>query len=214
MHLLLVDDHPLFREALRSIVHLGVPNVQVDDADSIEAAKGVLSRRPGIDLIVLDLSMKGTSGFDGMLSLRARYPRIPILVCSALEESRVVREALSLGAAGFVPKSAPKAAFLEAFERVMAGSIYVPETAQAPRPREAGGRDAALTQIASLTPAQMKVLSLIKVGKINKQIAFELGIGDSMVKAHVSEIMRKLGVRNRTQVALCASALDFDRVGL
>jgi DNA-binding NarL/FixJ family response regulator len=214
MHIILVDDHPLFREALRSTIRIGLSHARIEEADSIEAAKTVLAERPGIDVIVLDLSMKGVSGFDGMMSLRIRFPRIPILVCSGLEEGRIVREALRLGAAGFVPKSATRATYMEALECIMRGSIFVPDLAQVQEAEaEASETADASARIAALTPAQMNVLS-IKRGKLNKQIAFELGIGDSMVKAHVSEIMRKLGVRNRTQVALCASALDFDRVGM
>lgn len=213
MHIILVDDHPLFREALRSTIRLGLPHARIEEADSIGAAKAVLAERPGIDVIVLDLSMKGVTGFDGMMSLRIRFPRIPILVCSGLEEGRIVREALRLGAAGFVPKSATRATYMEALDSIMRGSIYVPDLAQVHEPEASETADAS-ARIAALTPAQMNVLSMIKRGKLNKQIAFELGIGDSMVKAHVSEIMRKLGVRNRTQVALCASALDFDRVGM
>lgn len=214
MHIILVDDHPLFREALRSTIRLGLPHARIEEADSIGAAKAVLAERPGIDVIVLDLSMKGVTGFDGMMSLRIRFPRIPILVCSGLEEGRIVREALRLGAAGFVPKSATRATYVEALDCIMRGSIYVPDLAQQVHEPEASETTDASARIAALTPAQMNVLSMIKRGKLNKQIAFELGIGDSMVKAHVSEIMRKLGVRNRTQVALCASALDFDRVGM
>lgn len=212
MHIILVDDHPLFREALHSMLRLGLPAVRIEEADSIERAQCVLAQKPQIDLIVLDLSMKGVDGFEGMVALRIRFPRIPILVCSALEEPRVVREALRLGAAGFVPKSAPRASYLKALDCVMNGSIFVPDLpmAEVSLRREA---DDVGARIAALTPAQMNVLSMIKHGKLNKQIAFELGIGDSMVKAHVSEIMRKLGVRNRTQAALCASELDFNRVG-
>lgn len=217
MHFVLVDDHPLFREALRSMIRLGFPHSRIDEADSIDAAKAVLGERPTIDLIMLDLSMTGITGFDGLMSLRIAYPRIPIVVVSALDEPRIVREALQLGAAGFVPKSSGKAVYMQAIREIVSGAIFVPDSVSLtmdradPRRREPA---APAERIRTLTPAQMNVLTLIKRGKINKQIAYELGIGDSMVKAHVSEIMRKLGVSNRTQVAICASSLDFDRVGL
>ncbi|GLS46448.1 response regulator [Methylobacterium brachythecii] len=217
MHFILVDDHPLFREALRSMIRLGLPHARIDEADSIQAAKTVLGDRPAVDLIMLDLSMTGVTGFDGLMSLRIAYPRIPIVVVSALDEPRIVREALQLGAAGFVPKSSGKSVYMQAIQEIVSGSIFVPASVNLsmdrtdPRRHEA---PPAAERIRTLTPAQMNVLTLIKRGKINKQIAYELGIGDSMVKAHVSEIMRKLGVSNRTQVAICASSLDFDRVGL
>ena len=198
------------------MIRLGLPHARIEEAESIEAAKAVLGERPGVDLITLDLSMTGVSGFDGLMGLRIAYPRIPILVVSALDEPRIVREALRLGAAGFVPKSSGKSVYMQAIREIAGGAVFVPEavrqsldgTERRISPRSHSDR------IATLTPAQMNVLTLIKRGKINKQIAYELGIGDSMVKAHVSEIMRKLGVSNRTRVAICASALDFDRVGL
>ncbi|MEA1831569.1 response regulator transcription factor [Methylobacterium durans] len=109
-----------------------------------------------------------------------------------------------------MPKSSGRATYLQAVERVMNGDIFVPSAIEG-GPHPAQGIESAALRIGSLTPAQMNVLTLSKRGLINKQIAFELGIGDSMVKAHISEIMRKLGVRNRTQVALCAASLDFDR---
>jgi len=212
VHIILVDDHPLFREALRSMIRLGIPRARIEEAESIELARAVLAERPGIDLIMLDLSMKGVDGFDGLMSLRIRFPRIPILVVSGLDEPRIIREALRLGASGFVPKSSGKTTYLQAVDRIMNGSIFVPDLAE-PAGEPASSEPPVSQRIATLTPAQMNVLTMIKRGKINKQIAHELGIGDSMVKAHVSEIMRKLGVHNRTQVALCASSLDFDRVG-
>lgn len=212
MHIILVDDHPLFREALHSTLRSGFPKARIEEADSISSAKSILSEKPGIDLIVLDLSMTDATGFDGMMALRVRFPRIPILICSALEEPRMVQEALWLGAAGFVPKSAPRATYITALTCVLNGKIFIPDL-PAELPQERVSADAS-ARIAALTPAQMSVLSMIKHGKLNKQIAFELGIGDSMVKAHVSEIMRKLGVSNRTQVALCAAALDFSRIGI
>ena len=217
MHIILVDDHPLFREALRSMIRLGLPQGRIEEAASIPAARALLGDRPSLDLITLDLSMKGVTGFDGLMTLRIAYPRIPILVVSAHEEPRIVREALQLGASGYVPKSSGKAIYMEAIREITSGGVFVPDILSPANERLAERHappSAATDKIATLTPAQMTVLSLIKRGKINKQIAYELGIGDSMVKAHVSEIMRKLGVSNRTQVAICASSLDFDRVGL
>lgn len=217
MHILLVDDHPLFREALRSMVRLGLPQARIEEAESITSARAVIGDRPTIDLIMLDLSMKGVTGFDGLMTLRIAYPRIPILVVSAHEEPRIVREALQLGASGYVPKSSGKSVYMEAIREIGSGGVFVPDILSPSAERRVESRQpasSATDRIATLTPAQMNVLTLIKRGKINKQIAYELGIGDSMVKAHVSEIMRKLGVSNRTQVAICASSLDFDRVGL
>ncbi|SEP39480.1 DNA-binding response regulator, NarL/FixJ family, contains REC and HTH domains [Methylobacterium sp. UNC300MFChir4.1] len=213
MNIIVVDDHPLFRDALRSMFRVGLPSARIEEAGSIEAAKRVLADRPGMDLIVLDLTMDDVKGFEGLMALRICFPRIPILVCSALDEPRIIREAIRLGAAGFVPKSAGKSVYMEALDQILAGAIYMPDSVASCSKANISEPIPAAALIATLTPAQMNVLTMIKRGKINKQIAYDLGIGDSMVKAHVSEIMRKLGVQNRTQVALCATALDFNRAG-
>lgn len=214
MQILLVDDHPLFRQALRQILAGSLPAARTEEAESIDSARAILRRNARFDLIMLDLNMKGVSGFDGLLALRIGFPHIPILVVSGLEEPRIIREAISLGAAGFVPKSSGKLTFIEAIHCIAEGGLFVPDQMHEPHQAASPAGETASTRIATLTPAQMNVLAMIKVGKLNKQIAHELGIGNSMVKAHVSEIMRKLGVSNRTQAALCATALEYNRVGL
>ncbi|ACL59069.1 two component transcriptional regulator, LuxR family [Methylobacterium nodulans ORS 2060] len=213
MHLMIVDDHPLFREALASAVRLAFPAAAVEEADGIEAACATLSRLRSVDLTLLDLTMRGVNGFDGLIAIRTRFPRIPILVVSGLDDPRIVREALSHGASGFVPKAAGKAVLTRAITDVLNGSIFVPEgvgaqEGEAPR----GGKPPIAQRIAELTPQQVRVLLMIRQGKLNKQIAHELGVGDSTVKAHVSEILRKLGVISRTQIVIETANLDYDHI--
>ncbi|HEY8381500.1 MAG TPA: response regulator transcription factor [Microvirga sp.] len=210
---LIVDDHPLFREALQSAIHLAYPDAEILEATSIESAKTVVATRKEIDLVLLDLSMPGTKGFDGLLELRTHNPRLPIVVVSGLEDGRIIREALSYGIAGFIPKSARKPELAEAICEVMSGAVYLPKdfAERQAQPASPGQVDLA-RRLTSLTPQQLRVLQMIRQGKLNKQIAFELDVGETTVKAHVSEILRKLNVYSRTMAVIEVSKIDFEAI--
>ena len=225
MRLLIVDDHPLFREALGSALRLAYPEASLHEAGGLEAACALLSAERGFDLVLLDLALQGVSGFEGLLTLRARFPRLPVLVVSGHEDPRVMREALHHGAAGFVPKAVDKATLTTAIATVLGGALYLPPgvdgaagaeaSGRSPDPAARGtpGRRAPLAErVARLTPQQVRVLMMIRQGKLNKQIAHELQVGDSTVKAHVSEILRKLEVISRTQIVIETAPLDFERM--
>ncbi|MGU3539805.1 response regulator [Methylobacterium sp. A54F] len=213
MRLLLVDDHALFRDAIRCVLQMGLPAASIEEAASIEDAARALARRPDTDLILLDLSMNGIRGFEGYFSIRARHPRIPILICSGLDDARIIREALALGAAGFVPKTSSRTVYLEAVALALTGDIFVPDTVRARLFADPRTASPAFARMSTLSHAQMNVLILLKQGLSNREIAASLGIGMSMVKTHATEIMRKLGVHSRTQAVIFASALDFERIG-
>ena len=211
MHFLIVDDHPLYREALQSTLQLGFPGARIDEADSIESATAALGAHRGFDLILLDLSMQGVNGFDGMMGIRKRFPSIPILVVSGLDEPRVIHDSMRYGAAGFVPKASDKMTLVKAISAVLAGSLAFPQMATSQKPIQVRATSTTLAdRIQQLTPQQLRVLKMIRQGKLNKQIAHELLVGDSTVKAHVSEILRKLGVMSRTQIVIETAALNFD----
>ena len=213
MHLLIVDDHPLFREALASVVGLAYPAATLHEADGIAGACAILGAQPAVEIVLLDLSMQGVTGFEGLMAIRARAPRVPILVVSGLEDPRIIREALDHGAAGFVPKAVDRATLTRAIADVLAGGLFLPASLQAAAPAAPARHKASLAErVASLTPQQLRVLSMIRQGKLNKQIAHELQVGDSTVKAHVSEILRKLDVISRTQIVIETARLDFDRI--
>lgn len=214
MQLVIVDDHPLFRDALGSAIRLAYPGAVVHEADGIDSACAILSANRCIDLTLLDLSMQGVSGFDGLLAIRARFPRVPILIVSGHEDPRVMREALHHGAAGFVPKAVDKATLTRAIATVLSGALYMPpELARFPDAPVGPGKKTPLAErIALLTPQQLRVLTMIRQGKLNKQIAHELQVGDSTVKAHVSEVLRKLEVISRTQVVIETAQLSFDHI--
>ena len=208
---LIIDDHPLFREALRSAVELAYPDAETLDAATIAEASGLIDADHSCDLALLDLNMPGVRGFEGLLHLRARFPRLPVMVVSGHEDARIVEQAIAYGAAGFVPKSARKATLAEAIRRVMSGDVFLPEGHEKPVEAATAGTGM-LKRLAMLTPQQMRVLDMLRSGKLNKQIAYELQVGETTVKAHVSEILRKLGVVSRTQAVIAVNALGGDEL--
>ncbi|BCH32245.1 DNA-binding response regulator [Mesorhizobium sp. L-8-10] len=206
---LIIDDHPLFREALHSAVRMAYPDVDTVEARSVEEALDLLGSPIPFDLALLDLSMPGVQGFEGLLQLRTRHPRLPVVVVSGHEEPRIISEALSYGAAGFIPKSVRKDELAQAIRDVMEGAIYVPENYDGQAPdADRSDRAEMVRRLSKLTPQQLRVLHMLKQGMLNKQIAYELQVGETTVKAHVSEILRKLNVYSRTQAVIEVSKLD------
>jgi len=211
--ILVVDDHPLFVEALKLVIQAAFPDARLTEASSIDSARAALDEKGPFDLVLLDLSMPGTRGLDGLLELRTRYPRLPIVVVSALEDPRIIHEVMTCGAAGFISKSTRGADLGNAIQEVMAGSVVLPKGYQQPQADAATAASSDLTaRLATLTPQQVRVLQMLRQGLLNKQIAFDLGVGETTVKAHVSEILRKLKVASRTQAVIEAAKIDFDAI--
>lgn len=206
---LIIDDHPLFREALHSAVQVAYPEADTVEARSIAEALELLGDARPFDLALLDLNMPDVHGFEGLLQLRTRHPRLPVVVVSGYEEAKIISEALSYGAAGFIPKSARKSDLAAAIRTVMDGAVYVPDTYEIQKPdADQSDRADMVQRLAKLTPQQLRVLQMLRQGLLNKQIAYELQVGETTVKAHVSEILRKLNVYSRTQAVIEVSKLD------
>ena len=206
---LVVDDHPLFLEALRLSLSSAYPDAEVTEATSIADARQAIADKGSFDLVLLDLSMPGTSGFEGLLELRTVHPKLPVVICSALEDPRIIHEALSYGASGFISKSVRRAELAAAIEEVMSGNVYLPASYKPPAAEQASDLP---QRLASLTPQQLRVLKMLRQGMLNKQIAYELSVGETTVKAHVSEILRKLNVASRTQAVIEVSKIDFESI--
>lgn len=206
---LIIDDHPLFREALHSAVSMAYPKVETIEATTVAEALETLKGGAPFDLALLDLNIPGVQGFDGLLQIRTSHPRLPVVIVSGHEDNRIISQALSYGAAGFIPKSSRKADLASAIRDVMEGAVYVPGSYQ-PQPGAARDEDRSelVRRLSTLTPQQMRVLNMLRQGLLNKQIAFELQVGETTVKAHVSEILRKLHVYSRTQAVIEVSRLD------
>lgn len=212
-HILIVEDHPLFLEALQRAIQTVFPVAETIAASSIEAAKSELQSRSAFDVVLLDLALPGTRGFEGLLELRTLYPKIPIVVVSALEDPRIVQDVMRYGAAGFISKSAGRDDIAAALRDVMDGSVTLPKGYRPPVNAQSPGDQRDLVhKLQTLTPKQLSVLKMLRQGLLNKQIAHELQIEETTVKAHVSEILRKLNVASRTQAVIEAQRIDFEAV--
>ncbi len=204
LKILVIEDHALVREGLLQALkglEDGVETVGAQDADS---ALEMLAGDQEMDLILLDLMLPGTSGMGLLGVLRKRFPAVPVVILSALDEPDTVTRALRQGAAGFVPKSSSTEIMLDALRQVLAGEVYLP-----PRLREAtardSGRNRSVAERYGLTTGQMRVLELLTQGKTNRQIADMLGVTEGTVKIHVSHIFKAMNVTNRSQALLLAS---------
>ena len=205
---LIADDHPLFREALRQVVAVTLPDHMVIQASSLKEAEAVTVTE-GLDLVLLDINMPGMNGFNGLVHLCNIFPATPIVIVSADESVETVREAMTLGAWGFIPKSMDAPQMADAVQRVMAGEIFIPIDLS----EGAASQDRYMVDddfkkgYAALTSQQRKVLEMVVAGKSNKVIAYEINVAEGTVKSHVSTILHKLKVNSRTQAALNASKL-------
>lgn len=206
---LVADDHPLFREALRNAVARALPTATIREAESVDALYALIERESDADLLLLDLNMPGAHGFSALVHLRAHYPQLPVMVVSAREEPAVMRRALDHGAVGFLPKSADAGTLGEAIDAVLAGDRWAPASALKAPAAGAEEHDAA-QRVRDLTPQQFRVLQMLGDGLLNKQIAYELGVSEATIKAHMTAILRKLGASNRTQAVLIAGKLAID----
>jgi len=210
---LIIDDHPLFREALSSAVSLAYPTVRSKEVSNIDDAISVLESDRDYDIALLDLNIPGVQGFEGLLKLRTLHPRLPVLVVSGLETEQIVDEAITYGAAGFLPKSLGREVLATAISAIMAGDVYIPEGLLEGNDSDAVSAKADIIErLISLTPQQLRVLFMLREGLLNKQIAYELDVGATTVKKHVSEILRKLHVHSRTQAVIEVSKLDQDEL--
>ncbi|MGJ4926385.1 response regulator [Bradyrhizobium sp. HKCCYLS2038] len=205
---LIIDDHPLFREALGNAVRLTHPDAQIFEALSIADALNILAAQPEIDLALLDLTLPDATGFSGFLQLRATHPRLPVAIVSSDEDQNVVREALSLGAAGYLPKSTSKRELTSSIERVLSGSVSVPKDF-VPTTERNGSARALQARLEELTPQQLRVLDLIRRGYQNREIAGELQLAESTVKAHITEILRKLRLFSRNKAVIETGKIEL-----
>lgn len=207
--ILVADDHPLFREALKGAVAKLLPQARLVESVDAESLFASAEAHPEADLLLLDLNMPGAHGFSALVHLRGVQPQLPIIVVSAREEPSVVRRALEHGAAGFIPKSSDTATIGIAIAAVLDGGHWAPPQSDDVRgvaPEEADIAE----RIRELTPQQFRVLGMLGSGLLNKQIAHAMGVSEATVKAHMTAILRKLGANNRTQAVLLAGRLAVD----
>ena len=209
--ILIADDHPLFRDALQRAVLTALPQAQVHNADSVHTLLELIEQFPDAELLLLDLHMPGARGYSALAHIRGQYPGLPTMVVSGHEEAQVARRALAHGASAYIPKSTAGSDIVAAIHAVLAGDVWLPHALLGGLGELKPDEQAAAAHIGALTPQQFRVMSMIAEGLLNKQIAYDLGVSEATVKAHMTAIMRKLGVNNRTQVALVASHLALDQ---
>ena len=210
--ILVADDHPLYRSAMRNVLAEAFDDIEVRECEDIASAL-LLLRDTAIDLVLLDLSMPDVDGLDGLRKLRSAAPATPVIVCSAQDDPNLVRDCFKLGISGYLPKSSGTEVTRHALQLVRDGGVYVPSEALGERVDPASTGESSSTAQRdddgrhTLTPRQRAVLALLEQGMSNKVIARELDISEITVKAHVSAILRKLGVSNRLQAVLVARDL-------
>lgn len=204
--IVIADDHPLFRNALFQSVHMAISGANLLEADSLDSLLTLLDKEDDVDLLLLDLKMPGANGMSGLIQLRSQFPDLPIVVISASEEPSVIRQVRSHGAFGFIPKSSDMRALISSLNQVLDGEPVFPEGLG-----EDNDELTELTErIAALTPQQYKVLGMLSDGLLNKQIAYELNVSEATIKAHMTAIFRKLGVKNRTQAVILLQQMDIN----
>lgn len=205
----IADDHPLFRGALKQAI-AGLADVSsVLEAGDFESVKAIVAANDDLDIVLLDLSMPGASGLSGLISLRGVHATVPVVIVSATDDPETIRRALELGASGFISKSASMDEIREAIETVLSGEIIAPSDIDLGVERDPEISDL-IKRLQSLTPQQTRVLGMLAEGLLNKQIAYELGVSEATIKAHVSAILQKLGVDSRTQAVILLSKIGSE----
>jgi DNA-binding NarL/FixJ family response regulator len=207
--ILIADDHPLFREALKLAITQAFAGARTFEADTVDSLLATLHAHSEIDLLLLDLGMPGAHGFSGLVQVRAHYPSVPVVVISGREDQDIAQRTLTHGASAFIAKSAAVPTIIDALQTILQGGVWSsPELVPGARggsvpPDEA----AAARRLASLTPQQFRVLSMLCSGQSNKRIALQLQVSEATVKAHMTAILEKMGAENRTQAVLVAQRL-------
>ncbi len=207
---LIVEDHPIYAEALQLIIYGGMADVRVTCAGTLREAKDAIRQEKKLDLVLLDLCLPDTHGFEGLIELRRLAPRLRIVIVSAFADQSVVHKSLVCGASGFISKTADKDTLLQALADILAGHVTPPGETPQPDAITKTELPALPSRLRSLTHQQLRVLQMLCQGMLNKQIAYELDVGETTVKAHITEIFRKLSVCCRTQAVAEVSKLNLD----
>ncbi|PKG56273.1 DNA-binding response regulator [Shewanella sp. Choline-02u-19] len=214
LNIIIADDHPLFRNALRQALSSAFTNTQWFEADSADALQKLLDNKDiEYDVVLLDLQMPGSHGYSTLIHLRTHYQELPVVVISAHEDNTTISRAIHYGSSGFIPKSSSMETLATALEAVLFGDVWLPEGVELKEVSD-DGTDQVASKLSDLTPQQYKVLQMFAEGLLNKQIAYDLGVSEATIKAHATAIFRKLGVRNRTQAVIALQQLEMEKVDL
>src|SRR5210317_1333984 len=204
---IVADDHPLFREALIHAIGNCVEDADIIEADSLDTLQAVVESHAEADLLLLDLNMPGVSGFSALAYIRSKHESLPTVIVSAMDDPAVIRRSIQHGASGFIPKSSAIGTLEEGIRAVLDGEVWIPEGIDLQDDHLDSEEAQIASALSSLTPHQFRVLMMLGEGLLNKQIAYQLGVSEATVKAHVTAILRKMHVNNRTQAVLAVERL-------
>lgn len=210
-HFHIADDHPLFRNALLEVINQHFDETTISESSDLESTLKALEANSEIDLLLLDLHMPGSQDLFGLITVREKFPSVPVAVISASESPSIINRAMGHGASGYIPKSASAKVLHEAIQSVAEGERWLPPhitTHITPITQE---EKSLAAKVATLTPQQYRVLCYLREGWLNKQIGFEIGVTEATIKAHITAIFRKLGVTNRTQAVIMLSELAIEK---
>jgi len=207
--LLIADDHPLYRDALRGALSLTLPDLLLREAGDLTTTVSILENED-VDLLLLDLHMPGSNDLFGLLHIRKLFPDLPVAVVSGTEDATIISKIVGVGALGFIPKTATSGDIANAVTAILDGDIWLPASVSEKIEEVDEAFSELADKVASLTPSQYKVLCYMRDGLLNKQIGYNLDIAEATVKAHVTAIFKKLGINNRTQAVLIASQLELE----
>lgn len=201
---LIVDDHPLYGDALASALDISFGNCDIRKAGTLKETFEVLEEGYAPDLVMFDLKLPDVKGISGFQELKERLPDGRVLVISSLASAELVQSLLEHGAHGFLPKDASSTTLKFAVNAVLNGHSYVPQQYRAAESETCAFETN--PELSKLTTQQKRILKLICAGKPNKQIAYELTLAEATVKAHITALLRRLGVHNRTQAVVVAES--------
>ena len=211
---IVADDHPLFREALIHAIGNCVGEAAIIEADSLDTLQAVVEANPGADLLLLDLNMPGVSGFSALAYIRNNHASLPTVIGSAMDDPADIRRSIQHGASGFIPKSSAIATLEEGIQAVLDGEVWIPDGIDLQDDRLDSEEAGIAAAVSSLTPHQFRVLMMLGEGLLNKQIAYQLSVSEATIKAHVTAILRKMHVNNRTQAVLAVQKLRINSPSL
>ncbi len=206
--IIIADDHPLVQAALKNSLADLLPGAEILECYNLDEVMALVTRLAGeVDLVLLDLHMPGTHGFAGLFAMLSQHPTVPVAILSAVQEPAMIRRAIHFGASGYIPKALSLSAMAQAISAILRGEIFVPPGIRIESDAPSDPDVELARRFASLSVQQLRVLTMVVDGKLNKQIAGDLGVSEQTIKVHVSTILRKLGVISRTQAAVLAGPL-------
>ncbi len=211
-NILIADDHPLFRIALQQATRLAFDNANIYEAGSIDEVMKLMGKGAPYDLLLLDLQMPGARGFSGLIYLRGLHPEVPVVVVSGNDQDKTMAKAMNHGASGFIPKSTDLPDMAEAIKTIIGGAFWVPPGFSIGQQNIQEEEISIAETVASLTPQQFRVFSYLSEGMLNKQIAYEMGVAEGTVKAHVTGVLKKFGTYSRGHLIIAAQRLEAEEL--